>query len=101
MEWVGSDQVVDGYNYDVVSLHCQESDVLRLASAIRDRRQAIEDAYRSRTDSNDGWSLLDLVCIPRIRCVYIPVPYDTRLNTVVDVLRDVLEGHKFTAPSWA
>lgn len=91
-------EMVEGYNYNMVSLKCRKDVTPVLAEAIRERKDQIEAAYREAVSIQD-WSLLG--CIERTFCVWVPVPFGTSLNVFVDVLRDILSDCEFEAPSWA
>lgn len=87
----GSDTIVPGYNYTMMS-------VLTPAPwALRDRLKE----YREEIEAKAGVKLLDFVCLCRKRSVLVPIPFDASLNKVSDAIHDTVKNVPFQTFKWS
>ena len=97
-----AEAITPGYNYCLMSLHCKEAEVAEIVNLIRERKEGIEATYLQRASTvPEGWSLLPYACVGLQRCVWVPIPFKTELNTLSDVLVELLPDVEFNAPSWS
>jgi len=95
-------EVEPGYNYCLMTLRCATSEVEELMTRLRQRKEGIEEAYKQRVlDAPEDWSLLPYVCVRLERGVWIPIPFQTELNTLSAVLVELLPDVEFSAPEWS
>lgn len=90
-----------GYNYTIFSVRHRQGATF-VASALRRQKTDVERLYRARSGAGDGWRLLPMVCLQRRRSVLIPVPYETELNVLAGVIREVLARDRYDVkiPAW-
>jgi hypothetical protein len=102
-ESVGIHEIVPGYNYTAVTLKCARADVSRVVEELRARKDQIEQTYKACLSSEAAdWKLLDFVCVPVRRYVWVPIPWGTRVNIIASVIVDVCDfPDSVRFPSWS
>ena len=87
---------VPGYNYALYSLHTRRAN--EVATVLRANKQRIEDEYQARTGT--PLRLLPFVALVRPRSILVPLPFDSSINVISDVLA-TLELYGVALPFWS
>lgn len=87
----GSDAIVPGYNYTIMSV------LTRSPWNLRDRLKEVRDQIEKKA----GVKLLDFVCLCRKRSVLVPVPFDASLNKVSNAIFETVKDVPFQTYKWS
>ena len=92
LEQTGSDTIVEGYNYCILSVKTKTP--AEAVAAFQDMKQEIEAG---------GLKVLPFVALKRAKSVLIPIPFETSINTASKIIADVLRKRNVAAktPTWA
>ena len=84
-KYLGNEKIQEGYNYTIYNIPGTRGKNTLLI-ALQKMKEYIETQY-ARTTGRE-LKLLPYVAYARQRSVIIPLPFDTSLNVITDILRD-------------
>jgi len=101
--------ITKGYTYNLYTIRCKEIEVAEVVQQLREKKAEIERLYKERIvaffpscqSRADAFQLLNFVCIPLQRVVWVPIPHTTNLNVLSKIIRDLCPDLSCNLPVWS